>query len=39
MAEAKNSEDPWEFLEKEIQEFEKALKALEEGIIIQSEII
>ena len=27
----KESEDPWEFLEKELQEFEKAMKALEEG--------
>ena len=26
-----NHEDPWEFLEKELQEFEKAMKALEEG--------
>ena len=24
-------EDPWEFLEHELQEFEKAMKALEEG--------
>ena len=27
----KNEGDPWEFLEKELQEFEKAMKALEEG--------
>ena len=27
----KENEDPWRFLEKELQEFEKAMKALEEG--------
>jgi len=27
-----NHEDPWEFLEKELQEFEKAMKALEEVV-------
>ena len=31
-----NHEDPWEFLEKELQEFEKAMKALEEGNLFSS---
>ena len=29
--EMKQNDDPWAFLEKELQEFEKAMRALEEG--------